>query len=203
MHGDIDGSLLFGNLRVENQISKAKLIQNFDLVINGHIHCNETIYNKDNKKIINIGSLTTHSFADSNKHVGKYYILDTKDMLIKSFEAKDQVLFRTYEINNENDIIKFKEQLCMSSFKKIIKIKCPFELKDNIETICLCDQYKILKYKFIFIYDNKSNDSEESLKTSNILNNDNILIEDKFLNFIKNQDSLKWAYEVYESIVKG
>lgn len=203
MHGDIDGSLLFGNLRVENQISKAKLIQNFDLVINGHIHCNETIYNKDDKKIINIGSLTTHSFADSNKHIGRYYILNTYDMSIESFEAKDQILFRTYEINNENDVIKFKEQLCMSPFKKIVKIKCPFELKDNIETICLDDHYKILKYKFIFIYDNKSNDSEESLKTSNILNNDNILIEDKFLNFIKNQDSLKWAYEVYESIVKG
>lgn len=203
MHGDINGSMLVGGLRIENQISKAKLLDNFDLVINGHIHCNETIYNKDNKKIINIGSLTTHSFADSNKHVGRYYILDTKDMSIESFEAKDQVLFRTYEINNENDINAFKESLSLNNFNKIVKIKCPFELKNSIETICLNNQYKILKYKFIFIYDNKSNNSEESLKTSNILNNDNILIEDKFLNFIKNQDSLKWAYEVYESIVKG
>ena len=58
------------------------------------------------KKIINIGSLTTHSFADSNKHIGKYYILDTNDRSIESFEAKDQVIFRTYEINGEDDIIK-------------------------------------------------------------------------------------------------
>ena len=41
-----------------------------------------TFYNKDDKKIINIGSLTTHSFAYSNKQVGRYYILDTKNMSI-------------------------------------------------------------------------------------------------------------------------
>ena len=203
MHGDINGSLLFGNLRVENQISKAKLIQNFDLVINGHIHCNEVIYDKDDKKIINIGSLTSHSFADSNKHIGKYYILDTNDRSIESFEAKDQVIFRTYEINGEDDIIKFKEQLSMSSFKKIVKIKCKYELKDTLEHICQNDDYGIIKYKFIFIYDNNINESEDKINTKKVVINDEDSIDDKFLNFIKNQESLKYPYDIYETIIKG
>lgn len=203
MHGDVNGSLLFGNLRVENQISKAKLIQNFDLIINGHIHCNEIIYNKDNKQIINIGSLTTHSFADSNKHIGKYYILDTNDRSIESFEAKDQVLFRTYEINNENDIINFKEQLSIVPFKKIVKIKCKYKLKDTLECICQNDDYNIIKYKFIFIYDDNINDSEDKINAKKIVINDDKSIDDKFLNFIKNQESLKYPYEMYETIIKG
>lgn len=203
MHGDIDGSLLFGNLRVENQISKSKLIEKFDIIINGHIHCNETIYNKDDKKIINIGSLTTHSFADSNKHVGRYYILDTYDMSIKSFEAKDQVLFRTYEINNENDIIKLKEQLMLKPFKKIVKIKCPYDLKDNIESICQDDDYNIIKYKFIFIYDNNINESDDKINESIKTINDSKLIDDKFLDFLKIQETLKYPYELYKSVIKG
>lgn len=202
MHGDIDGSLLFGNLRVENQISKSKLIQYFDLVINGHIHCNETIYNKNDKRIINIGSLTTHSFADSNNHIGCYYILNTDDMSIESFTSKDQVLFRTYNINNKNDINDFIDKLDENTFKKIVKIKCPYELKDNIENICLDDKYNIIKYKFIFIYDSNNETSDEEINASKININDNVLIEDKFLNFIKTQDSLKWPCEAYENIIK-
>ena len=33
--------------------------------------------------------------------------------------------------------------------------------------------------------------------------NDEDSIDDKFLNFIKNQESLKYPYDIYETIIKG
>lgn len=201
MHGDIDGSLLYGNLRMEHQISKAKLIENFDLVINGHIHCMESIYNKANKQILNIGSLTTHSFADSNKHIGHFAILDTDDMKIETINSSDQIVFRTYEVLNENDVENLKEKL-LENFKKIVKIKCKYELKETLENMCQNEEYKILKYKFIFIYNSVNNEIDEHFDSSTIAINDSTSITEKFLNFIKLQDSLKYPVEKYESIIK-
>lgn len=201
MHGDIDGSLLYGNLRMEHQISKAKLIECFDLVINGHIHCMESIYNKANKQILNIGSLTTHSFADSNKHVGHFAILDTDSMNVETINSSDQIVFRTYEVLNESDVENLKEKL-LEDFKKIIKIKCKYELKDDLENMCQNEEYKILKYKFIFIYNSTNDETDEHLNSSNIVINDSVSITEKFLKFIKVQESLKYPIEKYESILK-
>lgn len=203
MHGDIDGSLLYGNLRIDSQISKTKLIDNFDIVINGHIHCKEILYNKNNKLIINIGSLTTHGFADSNLHVGHFAILDTSTNNIEYFDAKDQVLFRTYNVLSKADINKLVENLESEHFEKIVKIKCKYEFKDVISEICQNEKYKILKYKLIFIYDNIKNASDVKIMISKDIKNDDILITDKFLNFIKSEELLKYPYEQYEAIIKG
>jgi len=211
MHGDINGSYLSGIKRIEGQIGKEYLLDNFDIIFNGHIHCNEVLYDKDNKKIINIGSLTSHSFADSNYHIGACYIFDTDKLLLQQYVNPCQIMFRTIQINNISDIKKIQKEddkahellgntdkSIQQRYEKnlIIKIKCPYSLKEEIEKqLIQCSQ--ILKYKLIFEYDvelkKETSNNNQSIQTYNI--------EDDFLSFLSQQD-LKNSIEEYEKLIQ-
>lgn len=195
MHGDINGSYLSGIKRIENRISREFLTNNFDIIFNGHIHCHEVIYNnkETNKKIINIGSLTTHSFADSNNHIGACYIFDTETNELDRYEIPNQTLFRTYEINSKEDIKALEDNLIIyqNSFNFIIKIKCNVDFKESIEKL-LKSFNNVIKYKFILSY-NKKTDNES--KTTN--NNVETSIEDEFISFLSSRNDLKGNLDDY------
>lgn len=196
MHGDINGSYLSGIKKIENHISTELLTKYFDIVINGHIHCHEKIYDKNNRQIYNIGSLTTHSFADSDNHIAACYVLDTKNMSITQFENPYQILFKSYEIKNIHELKDICDSL-NNNYNYILKIKCPFNVKSKAESVL--NQYmNIIKYKFVFIYnkDNMFNKSVNINKTNSI--ND---LQEEFIRFISNRDDLKADVNQYNQLI--
>lgn len=198
MHGDINGSQLTGNKRIENHIGTDFLTKYFDIVINGHIHCHERIYNQNNKQIYNIGSLTTHSFADSNKHYGGCYILDTDTFEIKFFKNPYQILFRTYDIKSDDDEINLHDTLNNDKdLNVILKIKCDYNRKESINRI-LNDFKNILKHKYIFTYENNIK-SNVNITDNVSASND---IKDEFITFLNNRTDLKGDISDYADIIK-
>lgn len=198
MHGDINGSTLVGNKKIENHINIDFLNNYFDIIINGHIHCHETLYNKNNKLICNIGSLTSHSFADSNKHKPACYILNTETFEIEQICNPHAIIFKSYEIFNNDDITAMISDLTSNnnSYKIIVKIKCSFDMKDLIEKQ-LNSIKKIIKYKFIFTYDKKNkNVNNDNIDKNNVLN-----INEEFINFLSNREDLKGNINDYINII--
>lgn len=198
MHGDINGSKLTGCKTIENRISRKYLTSNFDIVINGHIHCNDVIYDKDDKKVINIGSLTSHSFADSNDHVPAFYILDTEDLSIVQIKNLNVPVFKSYNIYSHHDLDNMIDELNKCNNKIILKIKCPYDFKDYINDN-IKNNKNIIKIKFIITYDNKQ--KIESVN-SNVLIKSNNSIEEQFINFLKNREDLKDNIDTYVSLIK-
>lgn len=198
MHGDINGSMLSGNKRIENHIGTDFLTLYFDIVINGHIHCHELIYQQNNKRIYNIGSLTSHSFADSNNHVPACWILDTETEMIEQINNPHAILFKTEIINDENDIITLIRSLKFISNKMILKIKCPIDLKGSIKT-ALESLPNVVKVKYIFSYDTSlKNDSD---KNNNISNSTESDIRDDFIRFLSTRTDLKGNINDYKHII--
>jgi len=206
MHGDINGSTLVGLKKIEFGIEQATLIDYFDLIINGHIHCHEVLYNKDNKKIINIGSLTTHSFADSNKHMGACYILDINTFELISYINPYQILFLTYSINTKNELIEtlneIKNKMHMLKYDKylVLKIKCPYELKDDVNDV-LSSENKCLKFKLVFIYVNNEIDENDDLSETGDISIATESLDTLFIKFLKNRDDLKGNINQYSSMI--
>ena len=201
MHGDINGSSLTGNKKIENHIPKDFLYDRFDVVFNGHIHNYEVLYNKDGKEIYNIGSLTTHSFADNNEHIGKCFVYDTESKKLFQFLNPYSILFRTYEISKET-LNHLMLDLRESEYKYVLKIKTIIDLKDDIEKI-LKSLNNVLKYKFVFNYNNTLKDSNNTLDDESKkvdINSDSI--EDQFINFLSNRDDLKGNIDTYKKIVE-
>ena len=196
MHGDINGSMLSAGKRITNHIGTDFLSEHFDLVINGHIHCHELIYNKNDKRIFNIGSLTSHSFADSNNHVPACYILDTESGEIEQISNPYAILFKSYIIANKVDLELVFHDITRSSNKCIIKIKCPFDIKDEIESF-IKDTPQIIKSKFIFMYNKDVEDKNDNDDDIDISTN----IKDEFITFLSKRPDLKGNVDEYAKVI--
>lgn len=197
MHGDINGSMLSGVKRIENHIGTDFLTNYFDVVINGHIHCHELIYKQNNKRIYNIGSLTSHSFADSNNHVPACYIFNTETEKIEQIKNPHAILFKSYEVKDNNDLEAMIKDIGKYLNKLIIKIKCPIDIKEVIEhNIANIDT--ILKIKFIFTY-NKHANIEAINESTNVDNS--MDIKDEFIMFLSSRDDLKNNLDSYISAI--
>ena len=196
MHGDINGSTLFGSKKIENHIPTDYLAEHFDVIINGHIHCHELIYNKNDKKIYNVGSLTSHSFADSNNHVPACYIFDTDNGNLEQFVNPHSILFKSYNINGLEDIQSVCKDLKSTNNQIIVKIKCDFSLKEDIEK-ALSDIPNIIKYRFIFTYN-------KEVQNDNYMHiNKDVDIESEFIKFLSNRDDLKGNIDEYITLLGG
>lgn len=198
MHGDINGSCLTGIKRIENHIPTDFLTQYFDIIFNGHIHCHELIYNKNNKKIYNIGSLTSHSFADSNNHIPACWIYDTELDELTRVDNPYAILFKTYDISTEEAIVTMKDNISKNVNFHILKLKMPYSLKEYAENI-INSLSNVLKYKFIFTYNNEIIDEKENNKEKIILTSNDI--KDEFIEFLSQRDDLKDNLDKYISII--
>ena len=178
------------------------LTKYFDIVINGHIHCHERIYNQNDKQIYNIGSLTTHSFADSNQHYGGCYILDTDTFEIKFFKNPYQILFRTYNIKTNDDETNLYDTLNSDKdLNTILKVKCDYSCKESIDKM-LSNFKNIIKYRYIFTYEsnNKNSDNDTSTSLKRFKNNESI--EELFINFLNGREDLKSNINDYVTLIK-
>lgn len=196
MHGDINGSYLSSIKRIENHIATDFLTSYFDIIINGHIHCHELIYNKNDKRIYNVGSLTSHSFADSNNHVPACWIFDTETGLLEQINNPHAIVFKTYEIVDNKQIKLMTDEVQFNKNRVILKIKCSFDLKEDIEN-ALNEISNIVKYKFVFSYNKEIENKKDAVTRISA----SVDIKDEFITFLSTCNDLKGNINDYVNII--
>lgn len=201
MHGDINGSTLNGNKKIENRISTEILANHFDMVINGHIHCHELIYKQNNTLIYNIGSLTSHSFADNEEYIPSCWILDTDAFEVIEFKNPNAILFKTMEIFDDSYISDIDDK-CKTDNPVVLKIKTTNDLKDDIES-CLKSISNVIKYKFIFSYKADLIKSERLDVDTDLGDASAKPIESEFIDFLSSRDDLKDDLQIYIDSING
>ena len=190
-HQDIQGSSIRGNIVLPDGIDKNILKEKYKLVFNGHIHKASIMDN-----VINVGSVTTHSFADDNLSVPQCYIFDTDTLNLTTFKPTICPLFRKLDALDRFDLCKQLDNLD-KNYKYIINCSCPYEYKDDIKAI-LATYNSVLNYKLTVKIDKeiKSNEKAEA-----ILQQSNLDITKSFEEFLDTAD-IKFSKQLYLDILQ-
>lgn len=191
-HLDIQGASLRGNITLKDGISPDILQQNYNLVFNGHIH-KPSIY----KNIINVGSISTHSFADDNCSVPQCYIFDTDTLNLQTFRPTMCPLFRKVEVQTQQDLTNYISNLD-KNYKYIIHCVCPFEIKQQIKDI-LSNNELILNSR-LTVTTNKNTQEVEQQEANNVVEA-NIDINNSFKQFLEEVDELKFPKQLYLDVL--
>lgn len=191
-HQDIQGSCIRGDFKLPNGINQNDLSK-YKLVFNGHIHKSSIM-----KNIINVGSISTHSFSDDQENVPKCYIFDTNTLDLTTYKPTCCPLFRKVEIKkNISELYAFIDQLD-KNYKYILHIICPFELKDEIKSFIEQNEF-VINSRISIIGSIKEVKEENKNNTINLSSNIDIL--QNFKNFLNITD-LKYPLELYTDVLK-
>lgn len=206
-HNDIYGSTIRDNILLNNGLKQDILKSKYKLVFNGHIHKSSIFSN-----IINVGSCTTHSFADDTNWIPNIYVFDTETLDLKNISNDICPLFRTYEIDNIMDLNNIIIQKLDNNYKYVLHIKCPFDIKDQVKEILSKQKINnisdiVLKDKLLLNYkisikvkeDQKTKLEENNSKLDNIYNIDDI--QQSFKEFL-NISELKYPKQLYLDILE-
>lgn len=191
-HQDIQGSCIRGDFKLPNGINQNDLSK-YKLVFNGHIHKSSIM-----KNIINVGSISTHSFSDDQENVPKCYIFDTNTLDLTTYKPTCCPLFRKVEIKkNISELYAFMDQLD-KNYKYILHIICPFELKDEIKSFIEQNEF-VINSRISIIGSIKEVKEENKNNTINLSSNIDIL--QNFKDFLNITD-LKYPLELYVDVLK-
>lgn len=191
-HQDIQGSCIRGDFKLPNGIDQNNLSK-YKLVFNGHIHKSSIM-----KNIINVGSISTHSFSDDQENVPKCYIFDTNTLDLTTYKPTCCPLFRKVEIKkNISELYAFVDQLD-KNYKYILHITCPFELKDEIKSFIEQNEF-VINSRISIIGSIKEVKEENKNNTINLSSNIDIL--QNFKDFLNITD-LKYPLELYADVLK-
>ena len=191
-HQDIQGSCIRGDFKLPNGIDQNDLSK-YKLVFNGHIHKSSIM-----KNIINVGSISTHSFSDDQENVPKCYIFDTNTLDLTTYKPTCCPLFRKVEIKkNISELYAFMDQLD-KNYKYILHIICPFELKDEIKSFIEQNEF-VINSRISIIGSIKEVKEENKNNTVNLSSNIDIL--QNFKDFLNITD-LKYPLELYVDVLK-
>ena len=194
-HQDIQGSVIRGDFKLPVGIETENL-KKYKFVFNGHIHKPSI-----NNNIINIGSITTHSFSDDEDFIPQCYIFYTETIDLKTFNSNLCTLFKKVNINSINDLETYINNL-NPLFKYILHIICPFEIRDIIKNIL--EEYKDLIVNSrinIKIQKENKNDLETPLQ-ENVNLQSNVDISQSFKEFLDITE-LKYPTELYLDVLQG
>ena len=192
-HQDIQGSLIRGEFALPEGISTDVLKEKYKLVFNGHIHKSSI-----NQNVVNVGSISTHSFSDDNDSVPQCYIFDTETLDLKVFKPTMCPLFRKYEMKDQmNDLYTYIDSLD-KNYKYIVHVVCPFELKEQVK-LYLQGNELILNSR-ISTRIKKEDKQEAEVEQINL--QANIDIKQSFKEFLDTID-LKYPKDMYLEILKG
>lgn len=191
-HQDIQGSSIRGDITLQDGINTATLKDKYKLVFNGHIHKSSIMGN-----IINVGSVTTHSFADDDLSVPQCYIFDTNTLDLTTFKPTICPLFRKLDVTDKFDLCKQLDSLD-DSYKYVINCSCPYECKDDIKTI-LNTSAKVINHRLSTKID-KTTESKDN-KAEIILQQSNLDITQSFTDFLETVD-IKFPKQLYLDIIK-
>ena len=190
-HQDIQGSVIRGDFTLPDGLNKNQLSR-YKLVFNGHIHKSSMIGN-----VVNVGSITTHSFSDDDSDAPQCYVFDTKTMDLKSFKSVICPLFRKIEITNSiNELNVFLANLD-ANYRYILQCTCPQELKELVKEILQNNQLIINSRINV-----KINKAIESKTLESITSLANINIKESFVEFLNTID-LKFPKQMYLDIIGG
>lgn len=189
-HLDIQGASIRGDITLADGISTDLLKQKYQLVFNGHIHKPSILGN-----VVNVGSITTHSFADDNETVPQCYIFDTDTLDLQTFKPTICPLFRKIEIQTLDEL-KDKISRLDSTYKYIITCTCPFNIKESIKTY-LNDCSSVLNFRLNVKIDKEN---IEVQKEDMIMQQSNLDIVKSFKEFLNTVD-LKYPKELYIKVL--
>lgn len=189
-HQDIQGSIIRGNFAMPNGLTNEQLKQ-YQLVFNGHIHKSSIVNN-----VVNVGSVTTHSFSDDENSVPQCYVFDTETLDLKTFKPTVCPLFRKFDIENSLDELKIYINNLDNNYKYLIHCVCPFEIKEDVKQY-MEEEPKILNSR-LNVKIAKTLE-EEKVETVNLQSN--IDITQTFKEFLESTD-LKLPKEYYSNILQ-
>ena len=194
-HQDIQGSSIRGDFKLPDGINPNDLKSFYKLVFNGHIHKPSIEGN-----IINVGSITTHSFSDDEDSVPQCYIFDTNTLDLRIFKPTICPLFRRVDIETIEDLKSFISNLDQK-YKYILHTVSPFEIKNEVKTL-IEEKYKdlILTFRLNVKIEKVIDRNDENQESINLQSN--IDIKQTFLDFLNTVD-LKFSKSLYEEVLGG
>ena len=129
-HIDIKGSSIRTGYDLEYGIDPEYLSINFESSFNGHIHKRGKVNTSDNL-VINVGSISSISFSDSNSYIPGITIYNTETKEIKFFQNPHSILFRKYHVIDMSNLISIVKNL-QKDYKYIIGLEVPYDIKDEV-----------------------------------------------------------------------
>ena len=189
-HQDIQGSVIRGMTTLTDGIGVDDL-KKYKLVFNGHIHKPSIMGN-----VVNVGSVTTHSFADDDLAVPQCYVFDTVTLDLTTYKPTICPLFRKIDVNTVDELKQVVSNL-NEYYKYIINCSCPFNIKDDVKSyLSKCDN--ILNHRLSVKIDKDANDNKEN---DIVLQQSNLDITKSFIGFLDTIE-LKYPKELYINIME-
>lgn len=189
-HIDIAGVKVRDDYELETGVD-IKSLSDYKLVFNGHIHKSSIKGN-----VVNVGSISTHSFSDDEHSVPQCYLFDTDTLDLKTFKPTICPLFRKCNINTISDLDNYIATLD-KSYKYVLNVTCPFNIKEDVKNK-LSQGDMIISSRLNVKADNKSDnkiDIQANVKA-------NIDIKQTFKEFLDTVD-LKYPKELYYTVLEG
>ena len=190
-HVDINKSTTGSGFRLPG-INSEDLLDNFSYVFNGHIHHREIL----SQTVINVGSLTCHSFSDKPNSFPGLSIFDTETKTIRDFENPFSFIFTTIKSSNEEDLIKQLDSHRKRENRTILRVIVPTQIVSFAKEVL-----NMRKFMHTRVLSSKINQTETSQE-----NRENIYqinIDEEFINFLEtiDKETLKGTIEQYRKEV--
>lgn len=189
MHHDIYGSQIAPGRELDFGIEQ-KDLSKFRKVFNGHVHASSKFAN-----IINVGSITTHSFADSSESYPKCYLFDTETQELHECINTNCPLFRKIKIDTIQELNNYLDSIELT-WKYILHIDCAFEIKDEVEKI-VSENKSILNYKIT----TKSIKQESEQQVGEVKIESNLDVKKSFKDFLNTGIELRYPMKLYNEIL--
>lgn len=190
LHHDIYGSRISPTNTLDFGISQDSLSK-FKLVFNGHVHASSKFAN-----VINVGSITTHSFADSSETVPTCYLFDTVTQEITEYSNICCPLFRKIPANTIEELHS-NLGILDSRFNYVLHIDCAFEIKQGVEEF-LKDIPNIITYKIT----TKSIKQDEQIQENEVKIESNLDVMKSFKDFLNTGIELRYPMNLYNEILE-
>lgn len=191
-HLDIQGAVVRGNITLSEGVDISTLGSKYDLVFNGHIHKASIC-----KNVVNVGSATTHSFADDNESVPQCYVFDTNTLDLQTFRPTICPLFRKLDITSLADLSDKLNSLS-DDYKYIINCNCPYDIKSEVKSY-LEENAKVLNHRLTVKID-KQDKTDIDNKEEIILQQSSLNMTQSFKEFLSTID-LKYPISEYEAVL--
>ena len=196
-HMDIQGSIIRQTIELQDGLTSEQL-KKYKLVFNGHIH-KPSIKNN----VINVGSITTHSFSDDDKSVPTCYLFDTDTLDLKQYKSSICPLFRKFDINNIDEL-NLKLSGLDDNYSYCIHCICPFDIKDLVKEIL--EEDKLIINDRINVKLNSNVDLSENKEITDLNVQTNINIPNAFKLFLQdslqNKVDLKYPTKYYQKVLE-
>lgn len=148
--------------------------------------------------ILNVGSITTHSFADSPESYPKCYLFDTETQEIKEYSNINCPLFRKIKVDTLQELNDYLGNCALNSvWKYILHVECNFDVKGEVENT-LQNNKALLNYKLT----TKSIKQEGAEETpAEISLESNLDVKQSFKDFLNTGVELRYPMNLYNEVI--